>query len=90
MLMGFVFKTSFFTACLKSDNIRIAICYFQLTGNPLSQSLSSRDMKERDSRLANNVPQGIREAAFSSPVETLLIRTEVPFVQFYLPSGGFM
>lgn len=47
-------------------------------------------MKEKNSRLANSVPQGIKEAALNPLVETLLIRTKVPFVQFYLPSGGFL
>lgn len=37
-------------------------------------------MKERDSKLANHVPQGIREAALNPLVEKLLIRTKVPFV----------
>lgn len=90
MLMGFVFKTFFFAACLKSHDLIMARFCFQFTVNPLSQSLSSWDMKEKNSRLANSVPQGIKEAASNSLVETLLIRTEVPFVQFYLPSGGFV
>lgn len=47
-------------------------------------------MKEKNSRLADSVPQGIKEAALNPLVETLLIRTKVPFVQFYIPSGGFL
>lgn len=61
--MEFVFKASFFTACLKSDNLRIASFLFLAYCESFELELVLCDMKERASRLANHVPQGIREAA---------------------------